>query len=157
MPIKKLKRDASALKAHIGFWMRLVSNNVSHSFARKLESLDVTVAEWVILREMYSGDESTSPSAVAELTALSRGAVSKLIERLLQKRLVFRQAADGDRRYQEIRLTTQAIALVPKLAALADQNDEEYFSVLSASERKQITAILKKIADRHDLTKAPTE
>jgi hypothetical protein len=41
--------------------MRLVSNNVSQSFARKLESMNVTVAEWVVMREMYAGDD-TSPA-----------------------------------------------------------------------------------------------
>ncbi len=85
------KIAASRLTMHIGFWMRLVSNHVSYAFARKLESSGVTVAEWVILREMYGGDDTTSPSVVAELTGLTRGAVSKLISRLLEKSLVTRR------------------------------------------------------------------
>lgn len=153
----KKKLDASELKSHLGYWMRLVSNHVSHAFARKLESSGVTVAEWVVLREMYGGDETTSPSKVAELTGLTRGAVSKLIDRLLHKALVTRQAADGDRRFQDIRLTPQALALVPKLAALADQNDAELFSVLSSAERKQLGELLKKLADEHRLVRPPIE
>ena len=43
----------SDLKQHAGFWLRFVSNHVSHAFARKLLSSGVTVAEWVVLREMY--------------------------------------------------------------------------------------------------------
>ncbi len=31
----------SHLKSHIGFWMRFVSNEVSHSFARKLKQSGV--------------------------------------------------------------------------------------------------------------------
>jgi len=58
---QKKKLKASDLKSHLGFWMRLVSNNVSQSFARKLESMNVTVAEWVVMREMYAGDD-TSPA-----------------------------------------------------------------------------------------------
>ncbi len=42
----------SHLKSHIGFWMRFVSNQVSHAFARKLEESGVTVPEWVVMREM---------------------------------------------------------------------------------------------------------
>ncbi|MBX3022944.1 MAG: MarR family transcriptional regulator [Bdellovibrionales bacterium] len=152
-----MKRDASGLKSHIGFWMRLVSNNVSHSFARKLESSGVTVAEWVVLREMYGAGENISPSTVAELTSLTRGAISKLMERLLQKKLVTRTEARVDRRFQEIKLTPAAAALVPKLAALADENDEQFFSVLTASERKTLIETLQKIADRHGLKKLPTE
>ena len=36
---------ASDLTSHLGYWLRHVSNHVSHAFARKLESRDVTVAE----------------------------------------------------------------------------------------------------------------
>jgi DNA-binding MarR family transcriptional regulator len=149
--------EASQLTAHIGFWMRLVSNHVSYAFARKVEASGVTVAEWVVLREMYGGDDTTSPSAVADLTGLTRGAVSKLISRLLAKKLVTRKESASDRRYQDIQLTPAAIALVPKLARLADENDDEFFAVLSKAERKSLTATLRKIASHHQLTKVPVE
>jgi DNA-binding MarR family transcriptional regulator len=152
------KVKASRLTSHIGFWMRMVSNNVSYSFARKLENSGVTVAEWVILREMYSTrDDSTSPSHIAELTGLTRGAVSKLVTRLLAKKLVHRRESSDDRRYQEIELTKTGKALVPKLAGLADQNDEEFFAGLSSAERKQLTGLLHKLADLHQSKSVPTE
>jgi DNA-binding MarR family transcriptional regulator len=151
------KIAANRLTMHIGFWMRLVSNHVSYAFARKLESSGVTVAEWVILREMYRGDDTTSPSVVAELTGLTRGAVSKLISRLLKKRLVTREESSGDRRYQDIKLTSAAIAIVPTLAKLADVNDQEFFGVLSKSDRKALTGILKKTASLHKLTTVPVD
>jgi DNA-binding MarR family transcriptional regulator len=146
---------ASQLTMHMGFWLRLVSNHVSHAFARKLETSGVTVAEWVVLREMYGGDDTTSPSVVAELIGHTRGAVSKLISRLLEKGLVTRKESSSDRRYQDIELTAAAIKIVPKLAKLADENDEEFFGVLSKSERKILTGILKKTAALHGLTKMP--
>ena len=151
------KIGASQLTSHIGFWMRRVSNHVSHAFARKLDAAGVTVAEWVVLREMYGGDDTTSPSVVATLTGLSRGAVSKLITRLLAKGLVTRTESGGDRRYQDIRLTPAALALVPSLAKLADRNDDEVFGVLSASERRTLRELLKKTAARHNLTQMPVE
>jgi DNA-binding MarR family transcriptional regulator len=156
-PKRNRRIEASRLIAHIGFWMRRVSNHVSHRFARKLAASGVTVAEWVVLRDMYRGNDTTSPSAVAELTGLSRGAISKLITRLLEKKLVSRKESENDRRYQDIQLTSGGIALVPKLAALADKNDEDVFRVLSREERNQLTEILKKITDRHGLTKMPVE
>ena len=149
--------SASHLKSHIGFWMRLVSNAVSHNFARKLESSGVTVAEWVILREMFGAAPSTSPSHIAETTGLTRGAVSKLVERLLRKGLVTRSEVATDRRYQDIALTRAGSALVPKLARLADENDEGFFGVLSQSDRKVLLEILKKMASRHQLRRLPIE
>jgi DNA-binding MarR family transcriptional regulator len=151
------KVTTSRLTVHIGYWMRLVSNHVSYAFARKLESSGVTVAEWVVLREMYGGDASTSPSVVAELTGLTRGAVSKLISRLLEKGLVTRNESSSDRRYQDIELTPAAMAMVPKLAKLADENDRDFFGVLSKSERRNLTGLLRKTATLHRLTKVPVD
>jgi len=147
----------SPLKAHIGFWMRLVSNQVSYSFARKLEATGVTVAEWVVLREMPGGKATTSPSTVAELTGLSRGAVSKLIERLLKKGFVTRQDSSGDRRRQDIQLTPSAVALVPRLAKLADENDESFFGAISPEERHALRTTLIRIAELNHFSKSPIE
>jgi len=154
---KKSKSGVSAsdLRAHIGFWMRLVSNNVSHAFARKVAETGVTVAEWVVMREMYERNGKTSPSTIASLTGLSRGAVSKLVDRLLAKKLVTRKESTSDRRYQDIELTAGGAALVPRLAKLADENDEEFFSTLSRNERRILLALLQKLAEQHQLKTLP--
>lgn len=152
-----MKPKISDLKKHIGFWMRMVSNNVSHSFARKLGTSGVTVAEWVVIREMSEGGDTISPSQIAEITGMTRGAISKLIDRLLTKKLVTRKESTEDRRYQEIGLTSEAKQLIPRLAKLADENDAEYFSVLTKDERKRLREILIKTADLNKFTKFPIE
>ena len=55
-----------------------------------------------------------------------------------------------------MKLTAAGKALVPKLAALADQNDEEFFSHLSAKEREAFVATLKNIVVANKLKKVPT-
>jgi len=146
----------SALTSHTGFWLRFVSNHVSHAFMRKLMDSGVTAAEWVVLREMYDKEEM-SPSALADLTGMTRGAASKLIDRLVGKKLVSRRDRTDDRRYQDIELTTAGQRLVPSLAAIADQNDEEFFSPLSAREHGALVATLKKLVHAHGLHRIPTE
>jgi DNA-binding MarR family transcriptional regulator len=146
----------SELKSHAGFWLRFVSNHVSYAFARKLLSSGVTVAEWVVLREMFEKD-SMAPSLLARITGLTRGAVSKLIDRLVEKKLVSREACEGDRRFQAIALTPAGRRLVPALAAIADENDEEFFSALTEKERKALIAILRKLVRIHRLNKLPMQ
>jgi DNA-binding MarR family transcriptional regulator len=82
--VSRSAKKVSDLKSHTGFWLRFVSNHVSYRFAQRLETSGVTVAEWVILREMFDSDV-TSPSVLAKVTGLTRGAVSKLVDRLLRK------------------------------------------------------------------------
>ena len=75
------KASPSNLVTHLGFWLRMVSNAVSHSFARKLESQGVTVSEWVVLRALYDV-ERVPPSQLAARMGLTKGAISKLADRL---------------------------------------------------------------------------
>jgi len=114
------------------------------------------VAEWVVMREMFD-DEETSPSVLAERIGMTRGGVSKLVDRLVSKKLITRQDRSDDRRFQSIALTASGRRLTPQLAALADQNDEELFHPLSARERAALIATMKKLVQAHGLQRLPTE
>ena len=146
----------SDLKEHVGFWLRFVSNHVSHAFARKLLASGATVAEWVVMREMFDGGE-TSPGVLAERIGMPRGGVSKLVDRLVSKKLITRREQSDDRRFQSIALTAAGRRLLPQLAALADRNDEEFFHPLSTGERAALIAMMKKLVRAHGLETLPTE
>jgi len=149
-------QTVSDLKKHVGFWLRFVSNHVSHAFARKILARGVTVAEWVVMREMFD-DPETSPGVLAERIGMTRGGVSKLVDRLVAKKFVTRRERSDDRRYQSIALTGAARRLVPQLAALADRNDEQFFHPLSTGERAALIATMKKLVQTHSLQTLPTE
>lgn len=144
----------AALTSHLGYWLRFVSNHVSHAFARKLEGEGVTVAEWAMMRELY-GEDRLGPSRLAERMGLTRGAISKLADRLCVKRLVSREDRDDDARAHMLSLTPFGRALVPRLAALADANDAEFFDHLTPTERSTIEGVLKAIVERRGLKTVP--
>lgn len=146
----------SPLEAHLGFWLRFVSNQVSHAFERKLAALDVSVAEWVVLRELYDRDRVV-PSELASRIGLTRGAVSKIMDRLEAKSLLVRTTNAQDRRFQAVTLNPKARTLVPRLAALADQNDREFFGHLRPAERQQIERAMREIVRRHGLSVVPVD
>ena len=150
-----MKTPANPLTTHVGFWLRYVSNHVSHAFAAKLSARGVTVAEWVMLRELFERDD-VAPSAVAERLGMTRGAISKLADRLADKKLIVKRGDREDRRYQSLTLTKDGRALVPLLAALADQNDAEFFDHLSRGEREKLIETLKTIVNRKSLKAVPT-
>ena len=147
-------RDASPLEAHLGFWLRFVSNHVSAAFARKLDAKGVSVGEWVAMRELLDAAER-APSEVAERTGMTRGAITKLVDKLAAKGLVERRTGGADRRFQALALTPKGRALVPVLAALADKNDEEFFSHLTKAERARLAATMQGIVRRRVLRGVP--
>ncbi len=145
----------SPLEAHLGYWLRFVSNHVSHAFAAKVEGSGVTVAEWALMRTLFERD-GASPSAVSDSMGMTRGAITKLVDRLSAKGLVVRGAGGTDQRTQSLALTRAGRALVPALAALADRNDAEFFGHLKPSQRAALEGLLKDIVRRHALKTIPT-
>ena len=146
----------SNLESHLGYWLRFVSNHVSHAFRLKVEAHGVTVAEWVTMRALFD-NSGVNPSEIADRIGLTRGAVSKLVERLVKKDLVTCRAERKDRRYLRVGLTESGRKLVPVLAGLADENDREFFGHLRDAERANLTAVLRNIVDRQGLKVVPVD
>jgi DNA-binding MarR family transcriptional regulator len=155
MPNRNPSEPVSPLEAHLGYWLRYVSNQVSHAFAAKLENEGVSVPEWVLLRQLFDSD--MAPSLLAERIGMTRGAITKIADRLIARSLIERTAATDDRRYQALALTREGRKLLPRLAALADRNDAEFFGHLTAAERKSLEKTMRDIVRRHGLTAIPTE
>jgi DNA-binding MarR family transcriptional regulator len=146
----------SSLESHLGFWLRFVSNHVSHAFKLKVEAHGVTVAEWVVLRALFDAGE-VNPSQIAEQLGMTRGAISKLVDRVVAKRLVKCTVEKHDRRFQTLELTLAGRKLVPSLAKLADQNDAEFFGHLSRDQESDLMTVLKEIVRRRGLSDVPTD
>lgn len=151
-----MSRHAAALVDHLGFWLRTVSNHVSHGFAARLARHDVTVAEWVVMRSLYDA-APTAPSALAASIGMTRGAITKLADRLIAKKLAVRAADRSDRRAQTLALTPRGRELVPTLAALADRNDAEFFAPLSAAERKTMRRLLERLVEHGGIGALPID
>ncbi|MDR7124135.1 DNA-binding MarR family transcriptional regulator [Pseudorhodobacter sp. 4114] len=143
--------SVSNLTDHTGYLMRLVSNAVSQDFACKVAAIGVTVAEWAFLRVLFDTD-GIAPTALADKMGMTRGAISKLADRLLAKGLIRRSDSQTDRRAQVLALTTQGRNMVPDLARLADENDAETFGLLTTAERAALDQILKTLIERRSLT-----
>ena len=150
------RESISTLEDHAGYWLRFVSNHVSHAFTRKVEAQGVTVAEWVLLREMFEA-RAANPSQLADKLGMTRGAISKLVDRLCQKKLAARSYSSGDRRYQSVALTAAGIKLVPKLAQLADENDLEFFGHLNPEQKTCLVNLLRGIVRQQGWKDSPVD
>ncbi|MFQ8433293.1 MarR family winged helix-turn-helix transcriptional regulator [Amaricoccus sp. W119] len=134
--------------------MRMVSNAVSQEFGRKVAAEGVTVAEWSFMRAVFD-DDGTAPTLLADRMGMTRGAISKLADRLVAKGFVVRSEAGG--RGQILSLTPEGREAVPVLAALADANDADFFGVLSGNDREALSRILRTLVERRGLTRTPID
>lgn len=147
---------AASLESHLGFWLRYVSNQVSSRFQKLLEDQGTTVTEWVALRTLFDRPETTHAELIRSL-GMTKGAASKVVSRLEEKGHATRRLAEGSSREQVLALTPQGIALVPKLASLADENDDHFFGHLGRAERKALMNTFMDLVAHHQLKELPVE
>ncbi len=150
------RAQISGLEDHVGYWLRFVSNHVSHAFARKLLKEGITVSEWVALRCLYDLKEC-SQNELAQAMGMTKAPVSRILDRLAAKKLVSRSTSAADGRARLIRLTEEGHAIVPGLARLADDNDNEFFTCLNKKEQAAIVSLMRKVVAHHGWTQVPVD
>jgi DNA-binding MarR family transcriptional regulator len=150
------RETISRLSDHLGYWLRQVSNHVSQSFARRLDGKGVTTAEWVLMRVLYESD-GLAPTCVAEQMGMTRGAISKLADRLIEKDMLARADNPDDKRGHTLSLTAKGRGLLPELGRLADENDEAFFRGLTPAERSRLEGTLRKIVEQQGFKAPPVD
>jgi DNA-binding MarR family transcriptional regulator len=153
---KKTVPSSPALETHLGYWLRLVSNHVSGNFARALQERSVSVAEWVALNQIQRWTDMT-PAQLADAMGMTRGAISKVLDKLQEKKWIARATSEDDNRVQFLSLTQQGKRALPDLASIADDNDNHFFSALDASEQTTLRSLLSKLADVHRISNMPVD
>lgn len=146
----------SNLETHLGYWLRRISNHVSGTFARALQDRQFTVAEWVALRQLYDHSDIASAELATRL-GMTRGAISKVLDKLEAKGLIERVTRPEDKRSQRLSLTLQGQRILPELAELADHNDQYFFSCLSTAEQEQLARLMRKISQVHQWNDVPID
>jgi DNA-binding MarR family transcriptional regulator len=144
------------LEAHVGYWLRRVSNAVSGNFARALQARRTSVAEWVVLRHLYDTPQTT-PGELAESLTMTRGAISKIVDKLQAKGWIRSRIKPQDNRIQLLSLTAVGQRVLPELAEIADRNDDRFFASLDSKEKQTLRRLLTKLVHHHQLCDVPIE
>jgi DNA-binding MarR family transcriptional regulator len=144
------------LQAHLGYWLRRVSNHVSGAFAKSLKVRNVSVAEWVALNQIHDRPE-IRPNEIAEATAMTRGAISKVLDKLEEKKWITLKTLEADNRGQSLSLTQKGRRALPELKAIADRNDRLFFDCLDSMEKAALESILRKLTAANDIRDVPVE
>lgn len=87
-------------------------------------------------------------NALGPKVFLTPGSISIAVERLHARGLVSRTANERDRRVRMVRLTAKGRSLIERVFAAHARRMEEIANVLTAEERVQVAAALKKLGKR---------
>jgi DNA-binding MarR family transcriptional regulator len=149
-------QEPNHLEAHLGYWLRCLSNHVSLTFTSRLEKHGVSVPQWVVLRVLYQ-KQPCSLNDLAAVVPVDKGALSRMVERLVKRGLVTRETPATNRRMVSLALTPAGNELVPRLAKEADENDAAFFGSLSETQRLEFLTTIKNLiaANQSDRLGAP--
>lgn len=144
--MRELPQDdrPSGLQDHTGYWLNRLRGVVHAGFEAALADYGVTVAQWSVLITVYREDAVT-PLEIARFIDVDPGSLTRLLDRMEDKDLIRRLPVDGDRRSIRIALTPHAAALAPRLAALADANDAQFFDSLPDEEARAFRSALARL------------
>jgi DNA-binding MarR family transcriptional regulator len=149
-------QQVSELDKHLGYLLRRVSNAVSAEFAGALQAKQTSVAEWVLMRNLYDRDNA-APADLAKSLTMTRGAISKIIDKLEAKGWIRSKVNPEDHRGLCLTLTALGRRTVPELARIADSNDESFFGCLDNSESATLRRLLGKIAMYREMRDVPVD
>jgi MarR family transcriptional regulator, organic hydroperoxide resistance regulator len=131
-------------RSHLSYWLRTADTRVSGRIAAELKKWNLILSEWRALRQLY---RANAPATVelAGILGMTKGGVSKLIDRLIAKGLVTREISEYDRRYHPLRLTPGGEDLVPILSHIEAKCDRRSFRRLGHKLRSKLLDALTRI------------
>jgi DNA-binding MarR family transcriptional regulator len=130
--------------ARLGEVLQEFVNRVSHQQGRTLTVLteeSVTLQQVLLLRRLQQLGEST-PSELAECMQMSLPAVSQMIERLFQLKLLTRQESPDDRRRKDIAITRRGGEMLERVRRARAAEYAAGVSGLSRKMRSELAAVL---------------
>lgn len=127
--------------------MRLAKDKTKAIFKR--EKYGVTIDQWIILKRI-SEVEEISQVEIANTTFKDPAAVTRMLDILVRKKLVERQANPDDRRAYMISLTKSGKALVNKMTPKVQEIRNFSLQTFTEEERNQLKYLLNKLYDNMD-------
>lgn len=107
---------------------------------------DLIPLEYGVLLRLHA-NPGVDQNTLSNLLALDRTTTSSVVFKLEQRGLIERGINDADRRARTLRLTAKGEAIRARLRPDTAAAQERIWSVLSASERKQVIAMLVRVLD----------
>ena len=133
-------------------WRAVVTSHaaVTDRVQKALAAADLPPLSWFELLQAVKASPNGRPrmSELADWLTLSRGGITKLVDRLQQAGYIERVNCTGDRRALQAELTPAGESMLEEMRAVYDAELERDLSMLSEQEAELISAALSKITAR---------
>jgi DNA-binding MarR family transcriptional regulator len=136
------------LQKFLPYRLSVLSNRLSAAIAESYSRrYGLSIPEWRVIA-VLALEPGLSAAEVAERTAMDKVAVSRAVRRLLSTGRARREIAAGDRRRSMLELTPDGRRIYRRVTPALRRYEAELLAGLSATEQRQLDAILRRLERR---------
>ena len=129
---------------YIGYVLSDVARLIRTVFDRRVRSLGLTRAQWLVLTRLYRRP-GASQTELADMLEIDRASAGRMIDRMQKNGWVERRADSGDRRVNRLHLTAEARRAHKNMWAIAEATVDDALAPLSSSERDEFTRLAARV------------
>jgi DNA-binding MarR family transcriptional regulator len=141
--------DASPYGSRVDAWRAVVTSHaaITERIQRALVAADLPPLSWYEVLSAVQRSPTGQPrmSELAEWLTLSRGGITKLVDRLQAAGLLERVSCASDRRSLQARLTPTGEQMLAEMRAIYEAELDWHLRSLTPAEAELITAALHKV------------
>ncbi len=131
-------------QAKVGLLINLLQTKLETSLDKALSLFDVSAAQYVIISALANGRAETAAQLCKEIS-YSPGAMTRMLNRLETKNLIYRTIQDDNLCAKKLSLTENAKQLYPKLKSASVSVITDIFAPLGITELNTVESILREI------------
>ena len=136
------------LVASTSFLLKRLGYRAKEEALEAYDRLELNPYHHAVLAVLDEGSRETQ-GAIADALGYDRGQLVGLLDDLEQRELVERRRDPEERRRHIVRLTPAGRRTLAKLRALAGELEEAFLAPLDERERRELHALLLRLAERH--------
>jgi DNA-binding MarR family transcriptional regulator len=136
---------------NLAFLLSQVGAHAAAAFANRLATLNLTPPHAGILR-VIDRSQGITQQGLAQRLGMFPSRLVLVLDELEQRGLIERRDRPGDRRSFALHLTRGGRAILERIGRIARDHQRAVCAALDASERRQLSELLTRIADEQKLT-----
>jgi len=148
MKIEKILKTNTKLSPHKKIVVSILysSSQLSNTLNGILKPFDISLQQFNVLRILRGQNKSAVSLAVVQERMISKMSnTTRLIDKLIKKKLVQKNINATNRRKIDISITSEGLEILDYVDALIDKAEENIVNKLTGKEKEQLIRLLAKI------------
>lgn len=126
--------------AEIFYWISRVYKAIKREFNRRLESMDLTYVDFLILMNLRESQRSMV--SLAKEILMTQAGITAAVDRLEERGLVRRERDSQDRRVINVKITEEGLKVLEKALQIYTEMAEELLREVNKEDKTKLMELL---------------